>query len=196
MEEVIMRKLMVLCFMIVCISFAGSAFASSIGVTYTKSGTPGNYLLDFTVTNNIPASYGQHVYFWGVDLPYSGAQGSPANWFYPTWDANWSNQGNGGSSIHYQSLWINESYNELASGNSLSGFTVPVSTIPQTINFFAFGVGQSYYGSDAFRPGWNPGFEGIVSSGGNGSAPVPEPCTMILLGSGLLGLAGLRKKIR
>jgi hypothetical protein len=36
--------------------------------------------------------------------------------------------------------------------------------------------------------------DGVVTSGGGGE--VPEPCTMILLGSGLLGLLGLRKKFK
>jgi hypothetical protein len=31
---------------------------------------------------------------------------------------------------------------------------------------------------------------------GGGGAPVPEPCTMLLLGLGLIGVAGVRRKFK
>lgn len=167
----------------------GNAFSATVDVEYDYSGVPGNYLLDFTVTNNIDASYGQNLYFFGVDLAYSSSQGSPSGWGY--WGNTWDNQYYGGSDRDYPSTWItwNDSYS-LKSGNSLSGFTVPVSVIPETIHYYAYLLGSvDYYGDDAFFKGKNPGFEGVV----NGNV-VPEPVSSLLFGIGGAAMALARKK--
>ncbi len=49
-------------------------------LTYTSSGTPGNYTLDFTVNNTTPGTQGFDIYFFGV-LVNGQVSGSPSGYY-------------------------------------------------------------------------------------------------------------------
>lgn len=70
------------------------------------------------------------------------------------------------------------------SGNNLSNFTGESFT---NLNNFAV---------VRFTGFTNEASDMVVPGPGGGGAAVPEPATILLLGSGLLGLAGLRKKFK
>ena len=175
-------------------------FANPIDVTYTVTGNSGNYVLDFTVTNNMTAFPSEDIYFFGVYLPNGSVNDSPTGYdpaFYPTWN-NSSPVNYGGSNIVYNNVWIDFRANHFpgsASATSLSGFKVGISDtdIPSTVNWFAFASGSVVYtGGGNFSPGIgerNPGFEGIAAF------TVPEPATLTLICGGIafIGVGQLRR---
>ena len=174
-------------------AFSSRLQALPIDVTYTVSGSSGDYQLDFSVTNNL--NWGQDVYFFGVQLAARDIVSSPASFNPNSW-TSWNNSGYGGSSTVYNNNWLDGGENSLGFGQTLSGFVVHVTdwVAPTSVSWFAYSVtlnGALYLGGDNFNSTWNPGFEG--TSGG--SSNVPDACsTLILLGAAFTGMGAMRRR--
>ena len=159
-------------------------------VTYTVSGSTGNWTLDFMLKSNLAAGEGD-LYFFGVIVP-SGPHivGSPANWD-PNANSGWNNAHAGGSSKDYNNVWITPpgSFSVVTPGSSLSGFKVisTDATAPLSIDWFTYASGGTYGGNDYFNDRGNPGWEGT------GTRAVPEPATFLSMGLGLMVLARKRR---
>jgi hypothetical protein len=156
-----------------------SVHAAPVGVTYTVSGSSGNWTLNFNVTNGETGT-DQALYFFGVSLSANNVVGSPAG-YDPTVFQTWTNSGLGGSNTLYNNIWLDASASNLLPGSSLSGFDVRVSdaVAPQSVKWFAFTIGNvPYTGTGSFGDPSNPGFEGVAS---------PEPSTYVLLIAGFGG---------
>lgn len=162
---------------------AGVASADPVGVTCNVSGSSGNYVLDFSVTNNLnPADMG--VYFFGVKLD-TGRDivGSPAPFDPDTW-TNWDMTPYGGAVNGYNNNWIEFSFVQILPGQTLSGFQARYTgaSLPASVPFFAFAYspsGGAYTGQHLNNP-QNPGFEGHVA--------IPAPASLALAGLGGLAL--------
>jgi hypothetical protein len=161
---------------------AGSAAKADIGppaVTYTVTGSPDNWALDFTVHNYT----NQSLYFFGVSLPAADITGSPSSHWCTTCYTRWSNAAFGGSNTSYNNVWIAQVFSawEVDPGTSLGGFTALDTAdvaAPTSIHWFAYTLNQGgegdYTGGGNFYSTFVPGFEGSAS-------PVPEPRSIGLL---------------
>jgi hypothetical protein len=150
-----------------------AARASNLNVSYTISGSSGNWIYDFTVTNNIPNTNPGYdfVYYFGVGVSPSG--------FFGSAPAGWSSCCFIGNNVVFNNL---STPTNLAPGQTLSGFDfLDTSVTAQTSLGWVAGVGTSGFSSYPLS--------GIASA-------IPEPATwaMMVLGFAGVGFMAYRRK--
>lgn len=178
-----------LCLAVLCATTCLSvAKAGPIDVTFTTSGSNGDWTYDFTFINNIPADH--FAYFLGVDDVDGAISGNPAAF------GNYGGYFVAGN--YYNLNWLNYDYlDTIAPASSMSGFTVHDTAWNQKASFgffaFTYAGGVPYPG--AFDDGRidNPAFVG-VASGSPLAAPEPSSWAMMVGGFGLVGGAVRRRK--
>jgi hypothetical protein len=140
-------------------------------VTYTATGSPGDWTLDFTVTNTTD----QLLYHFAVALPYA-ITGIPSGWEYYFYV---DPQGCGCSPYRNSFVTINGAEDDVPIGGSLSGFLLQVNSLapPATLDWAAatydgYG-GMPYTGTDSTDP-MDPDNAQFI---GTASITTPEPVT-------------------
>ena len=163
----------------ICSGEVRESNAGPIDVSYTVSGSPGNYDLDFSVTNNMLEWPTQNVYFFGVRLSVSDITASPVP--FADRHSGWNFFNYGGSATELNNTWqAGPTLGALLPGTTLSGFIVHIPDLvaPAEVSWGAIAVSPGslhpYTGGGNFISQANPGFEGLATPA------VPEPSSLAI----------------
>ena len=180
--------------------------ASPIDVSYTVSGSAGNWVFDFAITNNLGGT--NRVYAFGVRLTGQDYGGIPVGWTENTnipGGVNWFNSG--GSATNYNNNWITcpttacpvgHPLSDIDPGQSLGGFQVLESalTLPAGVSWYAIAAGGTYmdagcsFNCTGARD--NPGFEGLAVA--SVVSPISLPGALSLFAIALALFAGISSR--
>jgi hypothetical protein len=157
---------------------SASRVAAGPIVTYTVSGTPGNYLLNFSVTNTLSVR-GMDIYQFGVAASTGTIVGSPHGGWTPIGPFNINVYAPSPDLV--VNLWHNNSggpQGAIQSGVTISGYLVLSTALspPTSVEWFAFAFGgpSAYPLLDYWFYSGNPLFTGIAAAATNSGEPGPQ----------------------
>ena len=173
-----------------------AAKAAIVDVSYAVSGSSGNWLLDFSVTNNLGGA--NSLYLFGVRMPDRDIDGSPSGWD-PNEIISYNSLSNGGPNINFNNIWRTFPVGSptVAPGETLSGFQVGSDDLmrPGDVSWFTFAAGGTYSGPgcamNCTGANDNPGFVGVATER---STAVPEPTSWAMMILGFIAVGAITRR--